>query len=71
VAAALGLPESAVYCENDGTLVLRVDPTPTRVAELTSWLASQGVLLTELRAGSRSLEQVFLMLTGSGESASR
>jgi hypothetical protein len=47
-----------------------VEPTPTRIAELTTWLATQGVLLTELRAGSRSLEQAFLLLTSSGESVS-
>jgi ABC-2 type transport system ATP-binding protein len=64
VAAALGLPLSAVERENDGTMVLRVEPTPGRVAELTAWLATQNALLTELRAGSRSLEQAFLTLTG-------
>jgi ABC-2 type transport system ATP-binding protein len=63
IAVALGLPENLVVREHDGTLVLRVEPTPTRVAELTAWLASRNVLLTELRAGSRSLEQAFLTLT--------
>jgi ABC-2 type transport system ATP-binding protein len=70
VAAALGLPVSAVDRENDGTLVLRVDPSPARIAALTTWLATQGALLTELRAGSRSLEQAFLTLTSSADSAS-
>jgi hypothetical protein len=50
--------------ENDGTIVVRVEPTPARVAELTAWLATQNALLTELRAGGRSLEQAFLSLTG-------
>ena len=36
---------------------------PAQVAELTAWLASRNVLLTELRAGSRTLEQAFLTLT--------
>jgi ABC-2 type transport system ATP-binding protein len=63
VAAALNLPPRAVESENDGTLVLHVEPTPARVAELTTWLSSQQVLLTELRAGSRSLEQAFLTIT--------
>ena len=36
---------------------------PRRVARLAAWLASQGALLTELRAGSRTLEQAFLALT--------
>lgn len=65
VAAALGLPVSAVERENDGTLVLHVEPSPARVAELAAWLASRDALLTELRAGSRSLEQAFLTLTAS------
>ena len=63
MAAALSLPPVAVESENDGTLVLHVEPSPARIAELTTWLASQNVLLTELRAGSRSLEQAFLTLT--------
>jgi ABC-2 type transport system ATP-binding protein len=65
IAAALELPLGAVESENDGTLVLHMEPTPARIAELTAWLASQNVLLTELRAGSRSLEQAFLTLTAS------
>jgi ABC-2 type transport system ATP-binding protein len=63
VAAALELPRGAVERENDGTLVVRIEPTPGRIAALTAWLATQNVLLTELRAGSRSLEQAFLTLT--------
>jgi ABC-2 type transport system ATP-binding protein len=63
LAAALGLSPRQVARENDGTLVLHVEPTPAAIAELTAWLANRGVLLTELRAGSRSLEQAFLTLT--------
>jgi ABC-2 type transport system ATP-binding protein len=63
VASALNLPRGAVECENDGTMVLRVEPSPAQIAALTTWLASQNVLLTELRAGSRSLEQAFLTIT--------
>jgi ABC-2 type transport system ATP-binding protein len=70
VAAALGLPPSAVERENDGTLVLRVEPSPARVAQLAVWLAERGALLTELRAGSRSLEQAFLALTAPGQDSS-
>jgi len=65
VASSLRLPRAAVDRENDGTLVVRVEPTPAVIAELTSWLANEGVLLTELRAGSRTLEQAFLTLTAS------
>ena len=63
VAAALGLAPDAVERENDGTLVLGIEPSPETVARLTAWLATQGALLTELRAGSRTLEQAFLALT--------
>jgi ABC-2 type transport system ATP-binding protein len=65
VAAGLGVARSCLDVENDGTMVLRVEPSPQVIAQLTAWLASQNVLLTELRAGSRSLEQAFLTLTAS------
>jgi ABC-2 type transport system ATP-binding protein len=64
VAAALGVSGHLVERENDGTIVLRIEPSPEKIAELTAWLATQNALLTELRAGSRSLEQAFLTLTG-------
>jgi len=67
LAAAMALPESAIAHENDGTLILHIDPTPERIARLTAWLSTQGALVTELRAGSRSLEQAFLSLTSNTE----
>ena len=69
VASGLGLPRALVERENDGPLVLHVEPTPDRIAELTNWLSTRSVLLTELRAGSRSLEQAFLTLTANGEAS--
>jgi ABC-2 type transport system ATP-binding protein len=63
VAAGLSLPPAAVGRENDGTLVLHVAPSPALLARLTAWLEAQDTLLTELRAGSRSLEQAFLAIT--------
>ena len=39
------------------------EPTPRRVADLTRWLADHDIALGELRAGKRSLEDVFLRLT--------
>jgi ABC-2 type transport system ATP-binding protein len=66
---ALGLPLDAVQLENDGTIVVHADPTPVLIATLTAWLASQDVLLTDLRAGSRSLEQAFLSLTDDSSSS--
>jgi ABC-2 type transport system ATP-binding protein len=65
LAAGMALPRAAVDRENDGTLVVHLEPSPRQIAQLTAWLATRGVLLTELRAGSRSLEQAFLALTAS------
>ena len=65
VAAALHVSPDAVVRENDGTLVVHAEPTPDLIAALSAWLASENVLLTELRAGSRTLEQAFLTLTAS------
>jgi len=63
LADALRIAPAALELENDATVVLRVEPSPELIADLTAWLASQGALLTELRAGSRTLEQAFLTLT--------
>ena len=41
--------------------------TPAAVAALTAWLAARDIALGDLRAGHRSLEDVFLRLTGGGE----
>jgi len=70
LAAGMELPRDAVDRENDGTLVVHLEPSPQQIAQLTAWLATQGVLLTELRAGSRSLESAFLALTSSDGSDS-
>jgi ABC-2 type transport system ATP-binding protein len=67
VAAALGLPASAVERDDDGSLVLHVEPSPARIAALTAWLATKNTLLTALQAGSRTLEQAFLALTASAD----
>ena len=64
VAAALSLDERDVSSEGE-QLLIRVEPTPALIAALAAWLSRQGVLLTELRAGSRSLEQAFLDITDS------
>jgi ABC-2 type transport system ATP-binding protein len=63
IAAALAVAIESISRENDGTMVLAIEPSPALVAELARWLASRGALLTELRAGSRSLEQAFLAIT--------
>jgi ABC-2 type transport system ATP-binding protein len=43
---------------------------PTTVATIASWLAERGTLLSELRVGRQSLEEVFLRLTSDDQAAS-
>lgn len=45
-----------------GHYLADVAPTPALVAELATWAQRQGILLTYLRSGSRSLEDLFLEL---------
>jgi len=58
--------EKAVGAENvsiaDGVFRVRVDLD--RTAELNETLVRAGVRVTELRPGTRSLEDVFMELTG-------
>jgi ABC-2 type transport system ATP-binding protein len=65
--------ESLVATLPDGTLALEKEPgryvvtgdlTPQLLATVTSWLAEQNVLPDELAIERRTLEDVFLELTG-------
>lgn len=47
----------------DQHFVVRGPATPERVAALTRWLADNGLTLSGLHTGSRSLEDVYLQLT--------
>jgi len=40
------------------------DPTPHLISRLATWLAARGVLFRSLDVGARSLEEVYLDLTG-------
>ncbi|ACZ43294.1 ABC transporter related protein [Thermobaculum terrenum ATCC BAA-798] len=51
----------------DGWYTAQVEATPEAVRVLAEDLALQGVLLLEMRAGSASLEEAFLELTGEEE----
>ena len=51
-----------------GDYLIDTAATPALVAALTAWLCEHGALVSELRAGRRSLEDVFLRLTGEGHS---
>jgi ABC-2 type transport system ATP-binding protein len=66
LAAALGLPDDAVRELRAGDYVVDSAATPELVASLTAWLRDKQVLISELRAGRRSLEDVFLRLTAEG-----
>jgi ABC-2 type transport system ATP-binding protein len=62
--AALGAALGArVVEERPGHYRVHGAPTPTMIADLAAWLAARDVFLGELRAGKKSLEDVFLTLT--------
>jgi ABC-2 type transport system ATP-binding protein len=53
--------------ERPGEYIVQVEATPVRVARLAAWLAERDVLVSDLRVGRRSLEDVFLGLTARTE----
>jgi ABC-2 type transport system ATP-binding protein len=60
----LGRAVGAVVREDTpGEYVVATEPTPAAVAAVTAWLAGRNLPLADLRAGRRSLEDVFLRLT--------
>jgi ABC-2 type transport system ATP-binding protein len=62
--AALGhAVEAAVDEPRPGRYVIRAENSPRLVARLAGWLEQHDVVLGELQAGKRSLEDVFLRLT--------
>jgi ABC-2 type transport system ATP-binding protein len=59
------LPEGyAVHESAPGTYVVAGSVDPQVVSTVTAWCAQQGVLAEELQVGRRTLEEVFLELTG-------
>jgi ABC-2 type transport system ATP-binding protein len=64
LARSLDVAATRVRELRPGEYVVDVAPTPALVAVLTAWLDDQDVLLSELRAGRGSLEDLFLRLTG-------
>ncbi len=48
-----------------GSYVMESENVPALLAELTAWMRDHNTLLTELRVGHGSLEDLFLRLTGS------
>jgi ABC-2 type transport system ATP-binding protein len=49
--------------------VVHAAPSPELVAALTAWLRDHGVALGDLRAGRRTLEEVFLQVTSEPSTA--
>jgi ABC-2 type transport system ATP-binding protein len=68
LARHLGIPVGSVRELRPGDYLVDTAATPALVAALTAWLCEEGALVSELRAGRRSLEDVFLRLTGEGHS---
>jgi ABC-2 type transport system ATP-binding protein len=69
LAAALLLAPAAVVESRPGEYVVHAAPSPELVAALTAWLRDHGVALGDLRAGRRSLEEVFLQVTSEPSTA--
>lgn len=67
LAVGLGLPPEAVREEAAGEYVVDAQGTPALIADLAGWLRDHGAVLGDLRAGRRSLEEVFLKLTAPGD----
>ncbi len=67
LAGALGLAADAVLEPRPGEYVVGAEATPALVAGLAVWLRDHDVTLGDLRAGRRSLEEVFLRVTDEGE----
>jgi ABC-2 type transport system ATP-binding protein len=63
LAGALLLAPAAVIESKPGEYVVHAAPSPELVAALTAWLRDHGVALGDLRAGRRTLEEVFLQVT--------
>jgi ABC-2 type transport system ATP-binding protein len=67
--AAPGLSPAAVAESKPGEYVVHAASSPELVAALTAWLRDQGVALGDLRAGRRTLEEVFLRVTSEPSAA--
>jgi ABC-2 type transport system ATP-binding protein len=68
LSTAIGVAPENVREARAGAYVIGAPATPELVADLAVWLRDQGVRIGELQTGRRSLEEVFLRLTGEGHS---
>jgi len=67
LATAVGVAVTELREDRPGEYVIGVSASPTLIADLAIWLREKDVALDELRAGRRSLEEVFLRLTGDAD----
>ena len=63
---AVDVPGATVSEPAPGSYVAAGDVGPALVAAVTAWCAERGVMVEDLRTERRSLEEVFLDLTGRG-----
>ncbi len=63
-AALAGAVGAAVETLGDRRYQVDTVASPATMAAVTTWAAAEGVLITELRAGSAGLEEVFIEVTG-------
>jgi ABC-2 type transport system ATP-binding protein len=63
LARALEAGPEAVTEERPGEYRVAGEATPTRLAALAGWMSDRDLPLTELRAGRRSLEEIYLRVT--------
>ncbi len=66
LAAALGVGPGVVTELRPGEYRVAAEATPGLVADLAVWMRDRDVRLGDLRAGQRTLEEVFLRVTGAG-----
>jgi ABC-2 type transport system ATP-binding protein len=64
LARALGLPTVAVRETRPGEYVIAAAGKPALVADLAVWLRDRDAHVDELNTGRRTLEEVFMRLTG-------
>ena len=60
-------PKSQVSEDRPGSYLVRGEVTPALLAAVTAWCAERGILAEGLSVERRSLEDVFLSVTSSGE----
>lgn len=61
---AAGVANAQIRASRPLSYSIKVDPTPETIAHVAQAIAQQGVLISALNTGHRSLEDVFLEITG-------